>query len=256
MFSLLPLGCYGSDLENKKCISMQITPSTVIDTGALLSSFNISQLLEIRNLIITHSHFDHIKDLPTFSDFMLSFGNHSFNLYTTKTIMKELKQHILNDLIWPDFTKLPNSKTPTINFKPIEFDKPFVIDNTEFTPIEMNHLVESIGFIIKKEGKVFAYSGDTGICDNFIDHIKQEPKIKTLCWETSFPNRLKKLAELSKHLSPSMLEGELAKLNKKYEVHIFHLKPNLEEEIISDIGKIRTDMHLTTMKQKKPIFIS
>jgi len=256
MFSLLPLGCYGSDLESKKCISMQITPSTVIDTGALLSSFNATQLMEIRNIIITHSHFDHIKDLPTFSDFMLSYGKHRFNIYTTRTIMGELQKHILNDLIWPDFTKLPNSKVPTINFKLIEFDKPFTIDNTEFIPIEMNHLVESIGFIIRKEGKVFAYSGDTGICDNFIDHIKQEPKIKTLCWETSFPNRLRKLAEISKHLSPSMLESELMKLSRKYEVHLFHLKPNLEEEIISDIKNIRTDMHLTTMKQKKPIFIA
>ena len=256
MFSLLPLGCYGSDLENRKCISMQITPSTVIDAGALLSSFNTAQLLEIHNIIITHSHFDHIKDLPTFSDFMLSFGKHRFNIYTTQTIMNELKLNILNDLIWPDFTKLPNSKTPTINFKPIEFDRPFTIDATEFIPIEMNHLVESLGFIIRKKGKVFAYSGDTGICDNFIEHIKQEPKIKTLCWETSFPDRLENLAEVSKHLSPSMLETELSKLTRNYEVHLFHLKPNLEKEIIRDIGNIRTGMHLTTMKQKKPIFIS
>ena len=256
MFSLLPLGCYGSDLENKKCISMQVTPTTVIDTGALLSSLNTSQLLEIRNIIITHSHFDHIKDLPTFSDFMLSFGRHRFNLYTTQTIMGELKQNILNDLIWPDFTKLPNSDHPTINFVPIEFDKPFTIDGTEFIPIEMNHLVESIGFIIRKDGKTFAYSGDTGVCENFIDHINQEPSIRTLCWETSFPNRLENLAKVSKHLSPSMLEKELAKLKRKYEVHLFHLKPNLEDEIIRDIEGIRTTMNLMTMKQKKPVFIS
>ncbi|HRZ79979.1 MAG TPA: MBL fold metallo-hydrolase, partial [bacterium] len=74
MLSILPLGCYGSDLENKKCITMQVTPSTVIDTGALLSSLDTPQLVDIRNVIITHCHFDHIKNLPIFSDFMLSLG--------------------------------------------------------------------------------------------------------------------------------------------------------------------------------------
>lgn len=255
MLSILPLGCYGSDLENKKCITMQITQSTVIDTGALLSSLDTPQLVDIRNVIITHCHFDHIKNLPIFSDFMLSLGNHSFNLFTTENIMKQLRDHILNDLIWPDFTKLPTKKKPTINFVPIEFDRPFVIDQTEFIPVEVNHLVESIGFIIKKGKSSIAYSGDTYFCDNFVDLINSDASIKTVCWEASFPNRLEKIAVASKHLTPAFLQTELNKVKRKCDIHTFHLKPNLEEEIIADLKQIKSRMAITTMKQKKPILI-
>lgn len=256
MLSILPLGCYGSDLENKKCISMQITQSTVIDAGALLSSLDTPQLVDIRNVIITHCHFDHIKNLPIFSDFMLSLGNRFFNLYTTENIMKQLREHILNDLIWPDFTKLPTRKKPTINFIPINFDKPFTVDQTEFVPIEMNHLVESIGFVIRKGKNSLAYSGDTASCEKFVDLINSDPSIKTICWEASFPNRLEKIAVASKHLTPCFLETELNKVKRKCEIHTFHLKPNLEEEIISDLKQIKSKMLITAMKQKKPIVIS
>lgn len=256
MLSIVPLGCYGSDLENKKCISMLVNPSTVIDTGSIMSSLDTNQLLGIKHVIITHSHFDHIKNLPIFADFMLSLGNHSFTVYTTENIMAQVMEHIFNDLIWPDFTKLPTKKNPTIKFRPIRFDEPFTIEGTEFLPIEVNHVVESLGFIIKHNNEAIAYSGDTGICENFVSHINDDPSIKTICWETSFPNRLEKLATASKHLTPSQLAGELEKINRHCEIHTFHLKPNLEDEIITDIKSIKSPMKIIPMKQKRPITVS
>ncbi len=253
MLTILPIGCYGSDLDYKKCITMQITPSTVIDTGALLSSISTGDLLKIKNVIITHCHFDHIKNLPIFADFMLSMGNNSFNVYTTEAIWEQVKAHVFNDLIWPDFSSLPNKKSPTIRFFPIEFGKHFSLENISFLPIEMNHIVESVGFVIKKDHVAVAYSGDTSYCDNFIDHVNDDKDIKLLCWELSFPNRLKSIAEASKHLTPSMLDSELSKIKRKLPVHTFHLKPNLEEEIKHEISEMQTGMSVVAMKQKKPI---
>ena len=256
MLSIVPLGCYGSDLENKKCISMLVTPSTVIDTGSIMTSLDINQLLAIKNVIITHCHFDHIKNLPIFADFMLSLGNHSFTVYTTENIMAQIMDHIFNDLVWPDFTKLPTRKNPTIKFHPIKFDNPFSIEGIEFLPIEVNHVIESLGFVLRKNGEAIAYSGDTGICQNFVDRINEDPSIKTVCWETSFPDRLDKLATASKHLTPSQLAGELGKLKHRCNIHTFHLKPNLEDEIISDIKNIESPMEITPMKQKCPVTAS
>lgn len=235
---------------------MLVTPSTIIDTGSIMSSLDINQLLAIRHVIISHSHFDHIKNLPIFADFMLSLGNHSFTVYTTENIMEQVEEHIFNDLIWPDFTKLPTKKNPTIKFQPVRFDEPFTIEGTEFLPIEVNHVVESLGFIIKHGGKSIAYSGDTGICENFVNHINDDPSIKTICWETSFPNRLENLATASKHLTPSQLAGELTKINRHCDIHTFHLKPNLEDEIIADIKNIDSPMKILPMKQKRPITAS
>ena len=229
---------------------MLVTPSTVIDTGSIMSSLDTKQLLAIKHVIITHSHFDHIKNLPIFADFMLSLGNHSFTVYTTENIMNQIMENIFNDLIWPDFTKLPNRKNPTIKFQPINFDEPFSIEGIEFHPIEVNHVVESLGFILRHNGEALAYSGDTGICENFVNHINDDPSIKTICWETSFPNRLEKLATASKHLTPSQLDSELAKIKHRCSIHTFHLKPNLEDEIINDIKNMQSPMKIIPMKQK------
>ncbi len=255
MLSILPIGCYGSDLDHKKCITMQISPTTIIDTGAMLSSIPTEELLKIENVIITHCHFDHIKNLPIFADFMLSMAMKQFNVYTTETIKKQIMDHILNNLIWPDFSALPTRKNPTINFVPIEFEKEFVIDGISYLPIEVNHIVESLGFIIRKGKKAFAYSGDTSYCDNFIDHVNDEKDIKVVCWEVSFPNRLENIAVASKHLTPSMLDSELSKIKRNLPIHTFHLKPNLENEIIEDMNNMKTQMTVTAMKQKKPINI-
>jgi len=235
---------------------MLVTPSTVIDTGSIMSSLDINQLLAIKNIIITHCHFDHIKNLPIFADFMLSLGNHSFTVYTTETIMEQIMNHIFNDLVWPDFTKLPTKKAPTIKFQPIKFDETFTIDGTDFLPVEVNHVVESLGFIIHKGKDAIAYSGDTGICENFVDHINDDHSVKTICWETSFPDRLDKLATASKHLTPSQLDGELLKIKRSCSVHTFHLKPNLEDEIITDIKNMKSPMEIIPMKQKCPITVS
>ena len=235
---------------------MLVTPSTVIDTGSIMSSLDKTQLLAIKNIIITHCHFDHIKNLPIFADFMLSLGNHSFTVYTTENIMSQIMDNIFNDLVWPDFTKLPTKKNPTIKFKPIKFDETFSIDGIEYLPVEVNHVVESLGFILRKNGEAIAYSGDTGICDNFVDHVNDDHAVKTICWETSFPNRLEKLATVSKHLTPSQLDGELNKIKRSCTIRTFHLKPNLEDEIIADIKSMKSPMKIIPMKQKSPITAS
>lgn len=253
MLTVLPLGCYGSDLEEKKCISMRISPSTIIDAGAILSNMSKSELLKIKHVLITHSHFDHIKDLPTLADFMLSYGFNTFTIHTTRTIAEQIQKHIFNDLIWPDFTKLPGKGTPTITFEYFEFDKPFTIDGIELLPIEVNHVVESVGFILRKNGVSIGYSGDTHHCENFINALNAEENLRALCWETSFPNRLAGIAKNSKHLTPKDLESELALVNRNVPVWVFHMKPSMLDEIEKELGEIKTDKPIRFMRQKSPV---
>ncbi len=255
MISVLPLGCYGSELEEKKMITFRLTESTLIDAGGILSAMPKSELLKIKNIIITHSHYDHIKDMPSLADFMLSYGFYTFNIYTTERIAAEIQKHIFNDLIWPDFTKLGKKGHPTINFKFIEFGKVFHIDDLEFLPIEVNHVVESIGFIIRKNNISLGYSGDTYICDNLVETLNREKNLSSLFYETSFPNRLDIIAKSSKHLTPSLLELELARIKADVPVHLFHLKSHLVDEIKSEVEAIKTNKQINYLRQKCPVNI-
>jgi len=66
--------------------------------------------------------------------------------------------------------------------------------------------------------------------------------VKYLITETSFPNRLEKLALTTGHLTPSLLEAEIAKMSPPPEkIFIMHLKPQFVQEIETEIQALEHD---------------
>jgi hypothetical protein len=59
--------------------------------------------------------------------------------------------------------------------------------------------------------------------------------------ETAFADKDRWLAELSKHLCPSMLGEELAKLERPAEIYITHLKPAEIELTMQEIEELPGD---------------
>ena len=56
--------------------------------------------------------------------------------------------------------------------------------------------------------------------------------LKALLLETSFPNKLQELADISGHLTPQTLRGELGKFQRNgAEVLLYHLKPAFVAEL-------------------------
>jgi len=90
------------------------------------------------------------------------------------------------------------------------------------------------------------FTGDTTTNDPLWKIVNRIPNLKHLIIETAFCNRERELAIVSKHLCPSMLAEELAKLERTVEIYITHLKPGEIEltmqEIEDDAGQYRPRM--------------
>ena len=71
----------------------------------------------------------------------------------------------------------------------------------------------------------WCFTGDTTINDALWTEVNKIENLRYLIIETAFPNVDKALAIASKHLCPSMLAEELAKLKRPTRVFITHLKP-------------------------------
>src|SRR5205807_2434696 len=80
--------------------------------------------------------------------------------------------------------------------------------------IPVSHPVESCGFVISRGDVSVAMSGDTGPTELLWQVLNKVPNLKALLLETSFPNELQQLADISGHLTPRTLKGELAKFNR------------------------------------------
>lgn len=243
------LGCYGAEMPNYKTTCFMVNESVLIDAGAITSVLEPAEQDGVKHILVSHSHLDHIKDIPLLADNVIGRNSHAVNIISSGKVIDILKNHLLNNKIWPDFTVIPSPDKPVLTFMEIEPEVPFDLDGLTVTAVEVNHPVPALGFVIEDKGSAIAVSGDTGPTDRLWQVINETENIKALFVETSFPNNMIEIAHLSGHLTPQMLEDEIKKLNNKdIPVYLYHLKPNSLEALEKEIEAVDYHSDLRALK--------
>ena len=65
------LGCSGGELPRHRTTCFLVDGGLAIDAGALTASLSLEQLLQVDDIVLTHSHFDHVKDVPLLADLLV-----------------------------------------------------------------------------------------------------------------------------------------------------------------------------------------
>ncbi|MGE5188611.1 MAG: MBL fold metallo-hydrolase [Gemmatimonadota bacterium] len=231
------LGSAGSEVPGHNCPAFLVDGKILLDAGTITLSLNIREEHSLRWVLLTHVHFDHIKGMPFLLDNLVTrnTGN-TITVLSGRDVLHDLRKNIFNGRIWPDFSKIPTSDRPALRYKAVGTTRPFQVDGYRVTMERVDHSVPAYGFIVEKAGrKSVAYTGDTGPTDRFWEKVAARD-VKHLIVETSFPNRMEKLALASGHLTPSLLDRELAKLpGPPQKVFIMHMKPQFLHEIETEI---------------------
>jgi cAMP phosphodiesterase len=216
-----------------------IDDRVTIDAGSLAMSTNKLQKEQIRDVILTHAHIDHIAGLPLFIDDLFAHIIKPVEIYATNEVIKILQDDIFNWDVYPNFAELENDNGIVMKYCPFEIGKPFFSEHLEVKAIGVNHKVPAVGFVISDGKSKFAITGDTAEMEEFWNVINQENDLKALLIECAFPNKLAELAEVSHHLTPRKLEKELAKFeDKECPIYVINLKPMYQEEIIGELEKL------------------
>ncbi|MDN5068570.1 HD domain-containing phosphohydrolase [Aliarcobacter butzleri] len=234
------LGSSGSKSKNLGTTSFQISRDIIIDTGNVINILGDKSSL-INHIFLTHSHSDHIADLPFLLDSFFENRKETLTIYASKETIEVLKEHTFNDKVWPDFSKinLIGSEKESLAFKEIKENEETIIDNYKIKAISATHIEGSFGFVItKNEKEAYIISGDTYINEKIIQEINLNQKIKLLIIECSFPNKMEKLAFDSKHLTPKILKEMLNKINRDIQIFIYHIKHLYLEEIKTQLEEI------------------
>ena len=254
------LGSSGTKTKTAGTTSFQISKSIIVDAGNVINILG-EQAQFINHVFLTHSHSDHIIDLPFLIESFFEIRTEPLIVYASKETICALKEHTFNNSIWPDFSNinLLASDKKSLIFEEIKENETIYIENYSIKAINAEHMEGSFGFVISKEDKeAYVISGDTYLNDALIEEINSNPKIRLLLIECSFPNRLEQLAYTSKHLTPNLLLSMLGKIkNKKLQVFVYHIKhlylERIQEEIkelnILNNGKILEDgdvIHINT----------
>jgi len=232
------LGSSGSLTLKDNTTSFLLNDSILLDAGAAASALTLEEQLKLEYVFITHSHFDHIKDIPLLADNILG-RNFPLKIHATEFVLNQIKEHLFNGTIWPDFTIIPDPEKPIVSMKSIAPGEEIELNGLRIKPFTVNHTVETLGFVIKENGSGFIFSGDTGVTDTVTKEANDFKGLKAIILETSFPNSERKLAELSRHLTPEALAETLIDLNNnEIPVYIFHIKPQYLSEVTRELNEI------------------
>ncbi|WP_428024970.1 HD domain-containing phosphohydrolase [Arcobacter sp.] len=236
--SIKILGAYGSKGTKSSTTCIQINTNSVIDAGNIIRGLDENAEF-IDNIFLTHSHLDHINDIPYLIDGFFEKRTKPITIYGIEKTIKDLENHIFNWEIWPDFCEieLVRQNFKAIELVPIKINETIILDDdTKVTAVENNHTKSSCGYIISKNDNAVLFSSDTYCCDAIWDNINNNLNIKTAIIDVSFPSRFKTLASDSKHLTPALLKDELTKLKRDdVRIYINHIKPAYETELRQEI---------------------
>jgi ribonuclease BN (tRNA processing enzyme) len=234
------LGCSGGELPQHKTTCFLVDGKLAIDAGALTSSLTLDQLLRVDDVVLTHSHFDHVKDVPLLADLLVGRRRRPVRVHASTECARTLRKNIFNGKLWPDFTRIPSPGRPVMELRAFTTRRAFTAGGLRFQPVPVRHPVESVGFVVSKGRSAFGISGDTGPTTAFWRLVNQSSGLKALLVELSFPNELQRLADLSGHLTPQSLARELDKLDQAdLPVLLYHLKPAYVPQLRREVAALK-----------------
>jgi ribonuclease BN (tRNA processing enzyme) len=232
------LGGYGGESPDCRMTCLLINGTIALDAGSLSQALAVEQQVEVRSVLLSHSHMDHTNSLPFFIENVYGKGNGAIDIHASGATIYAIRKYLFNNATWPDFTRLPNHLLPAVRFHELESETPLELDGVTFTPIPVDHLVPTHGFLIEQNGAAVLWSSDTGPTQRLWEVANRTPNLKAICIETSFDNALQPVADVSLHLTPRTLEVELRKLERRVPLLIHHLKPPCIRRIREEVRQL------------------
>ena len=103
------------------------------------------------------------------------------------------------------------------------------------------------GFVVEDKTAAVAFSSDTGPTQRFWEIVNATRNLKAVITETSFPNEMQDLANVSGHLTPAALAQELKKLKKDVPMYLYGFKPKHLRRIRQQVRELnRRRLHFLT----------
>jgi cAMP phosphodiesterase len=234
------LGASGGELPGRRTTCFLVDGVLAVDAGALTSELGLRELGRVAHVLLTHAHFDHVKDVPLLADLLAGRSRRPVTVHASPEAVRTLRRHLFNGKLWPDFTRIPSPSRPVLRLRAFRPGVPFRVGRHAVRPVRVRHTVESTGFLVSRGGSSFAISGDTGPTRDFWRAVNGAPGLGALLVETSFPSAVQWLADLSGHLTPRTLVRELSKVKRKaLPVYLYHLKPAWEAELRKELSGLR-----------------
>jgi len=238
------LGAHNLEGQATRHTCFLIDDVLALDAGSLTSALTPGEQAQVSTVLVSHSHFDHVRDIPTLG--LATLGEPGCtSVYGLPETLSAIHDNLLNWEIYPDFTQSINGAPPKFQFRPVQPMQVFPVLDYQVEPVPVLHPVPCVGYIVRSaSGASVAYTGDTAGCLRGFLVSTFQPSV--LFVDVTFPNRQHDLAETTGHLTPDCLRVEL--LNVMAEgftppgIVAVHISPQHQDELARQLEDVSRDI--------------
>lgn len=209
-----------------------------VDAGCLGLYHSAPEQARIRHVFLSHTHIDHVATLPIFVENAYEAKADCVTIYGSQAVLDGLQSDVFNDRIWPDFVALSRGEKPFLRLARFESGQTIEVEGVRVTAVAIDHVVPTVAFILADDHSAIGFISDTGPTDAVWHRLNREPNLRAVFLETTFPNELAWLAEVSKHLTPNMVADELKKLGRPTRIVIVHIKARFQTQVIAELNAL------------------
>ena len=206
--------------------------------GSLTSKLSFRAQARIKAVLLTHRHYDHVKDLPALGmNFFLL--EKTLEICTIQSVYEDLARYLMDGVLYPDFRKIPPEK-PVFKFNILEPCREVTIEGYKILPVTVRHAVPGVGYqVTSPAGKKLFYTADTG---PGLEECWRQVSPDLLIIEVTYLNKDEQLSIDAGHLTASMLQKELESFRKLKgylpRIVTVHANPVDEKEIEAELSRV------------------
>lgn len=237
------LGAHNLETPHTRHTCFLVNDRVAIDAGSLMTSLSSDEKDSLEAVLLTHRHFDHLRDLPTLGLATQDNGS-TVSLYGLTETLDALSSHLMDGLLYPNFTQRPSLERPKYRLNPVTSGQVFTVAGLEAKAIAMPHGVPAVGFILRSARGAVAFTGDTG---GGLAPLLMDPfKPSLLFTEVTFSSKEEDRARSAGHLTPSLLQRELeAVLGEGVSIPkivIVHMDQKHQEAITRELAELSAEL--------------
>jgi ribonuclease BN (tRNA processing enzyme) len=238
--TLVP-SCFGAEpgMSRQYVTSFLLNDTVALDAGSLGFYRTPAEQARIKHVLLSHSHIDHMASLPTFLENIYSASPDCVTVHGSKAVLDSLRKDIFNNRVWPDFIDLSHKNTPFLKLARLTAGRKIELDGLTITPVPVDHVIPTFGFIVEEQGKAVVFSSDTGPTEALWKAANKLPNLQAVFLEVTFPTHMDWLAEAAGHLTPALFAAEVRKLERKVPIHVVHIKPRHYDQVVQELTALR-----------------
>ena len=236
------LGCSGSIAAGSRTTAFLLDDNVLVDAGTGVGDLRIDELCAIDHILLSHSHLDHVLGIPLLADCvmqrrMAARPFEPLRVHGLPETLEALRRHIFNDVLWPDFTRLPQADRPILTLEPLATGDRLVLGGKTIEVLPAQHTVPAVGYGVETPSGWWVYTGDTGPNPLLWERLRGR-RLAQVVIETAFSDDELALARVSRHLAPQLLDEELTQLAPGTPVAITHMKPGEVAAVMGQVARL------------------